>query len=224
MEPTLSASLAGLTLLIIGDSHFVYPGSLITQLHNDLQRQGARVATYSACGVGAGAWVEPRTVSCGTATRIRNEAIVTNRTPQARSWSIDELMQQQRPNLVIVGIGDTMAGYAQREMPRSWINDQVRTLTARFQATGTPCIWIGPTWGTEGGPFFKTFARVREVADYLATQVAPCTYIDSTSFSTPGAWATFDGQHHTVEGYQRWSQALTRSIVALPSVRALPRR
>lgn len=220
----MSASLAGLTLLIIGDSHFVYPGSLITHLHTNLQQQGARVFTYSACGVGAGAWVVPRGVSCGTATRLGTEQMRTNRAQTAQSWSIDELIRQHRPNLVIVGIGDTMAGYPQREMPRSWITEQTRSLTARFQANSMPCIWVGPTWGTEGGPFFKTFPRVREFNEYLAQQVSPCSYVDSTTFSRPGEWATFDGQHHTVDGYQRWAQALTRQIVASPTIRQLPRR
>ncbi|WP_439597482.1 SGNH/GDSL hydrolase family protein [Falsiroseomonas sp.] len=210
----MSGALAGLSLLIIGDSHFVYPGSLITHLHDQLRRDGATVATYSACGVGAGAWVVPRDVPCGTATRTGNGQIQTNRTNTARSFQIDELIQRHRPNVVIVGIGDTMGGYSQREMPRSWITEQVRTLTTRFQASNMPCIWVGPTWGTEGGPFFKTFARAKELSDYLATQVAPCAYIDSTTFSRPGAWPTYDGQHHTAEGYANWARALNTQIVA----------
>ncbi|MGX9966465.1 SGNH/GDSL hydrolase family protein [Roseomonas sp. F4] len=211
----MAGALVGLSLLIIGDSHFVYPGSLITHLHDQLQREGATVATYSACGVGAAAWVVPRTVACGTATRVGNQRMQTNRTPTAQSFSIDELVQRHRPNLVIVGIGDTMGGYSQREMPRAWITEQVRTLTTRFQATSMPCIWVGPTWGTEGGPFFKTFERAKELSDYLAGQVAPCAYIDSTAFSRPGAWATYDGQHHTAEGYSAWARALNTQIVTL---------
>ncbi|MBU8543271.1 MULTISPECIES: SGNH/GDSL hydrolase family protein [Roseomonadaceae] len=211
----MSGALVGLSLLVIGDSHFVYPGSLSTHLHDMLRREGATVATYSACGVGAGAWVVPRGVPCGTATRVGAGNLQTNRTNTARSFSIDELVQRHRPNLVIVGIGDTMGGYSQREMPRQWITDQVRTLTTRFQATSMPCIWVGPTWGTEGGPFFKTFDRAKELSDYLATQVAPCAYIDSTAFSRPGAWPTYDGQHHTAAGYANWARSLTPQIIAL---------
>ena len=224
----MSAALAGLTLLIIGDSHFVTQGYLVTTLHDNLQRQGARVITYGACGVASGAWVSPRVVPCGTAQRVGNAAPRIDRSPQARSWSIDELIRQHRPNLVIVGIGDPMAGYHQREMPRSYITEQVRSLTLRFQANTMPCIWVGPSWGTEGGPFFKNFARVRETADFLATQVSPCQFIDSTAMSRQGEWPTIDGQHHTLPGYQRWGQALAQQIVVSPVVRQiqaqLPRR
>lgn len=222
------SALAGLTLLIIGDSHYVTQGYLVTHLHDQLQRQGARVITYGACGVASGAWVSPRVVPCGVAERVGNAAPRINRSPQARSWAIDELIRQHRPNIVIVGVGDPMAGYQNREMPRGWITEQVRSLTLRFQANQMPCIWVGPSWGTEGGPYFKTFARVREVSDFLATQVSPCQFVDSTAMSRPGEWPTFDGQHHTIPGYQSWATAITRQIVASPVVRqvqaTLPRR
>lgn len=215
----MSAALAGLTLLIIGDSHYVYPGSLVTHLHNNLQQQGARVFTYSACGVAAGAWVTPRTVSCGVATRLDRQELRTNRAQNAESWSVDDLIRQHRPNLIIVSIGDPMAGYPQREMPRGWITQQTQALTERIQANNLRCLWVGPSWGTEGGPFFKNFARVQEFSDYLSGQVAPCTFINSLGFSRPGEWPTFDGQHHTVDGYQRWAQAITRQIIATPNLR-----
>lgn len=218
----MSASLVGLTLLIIGDSHFVAPGSLITYLHTNLQQQGARVFTYGACGVPAGAWVAPRTVPCGVATRLGSEQLRTNRAETAQSWSIDDLVRQHRPNLLIVGIGDPMAGYSQREMPRSWITQQTHSLTERIQANQLRCIWVGPSWGTEGGPFFKNFGRVREFSEHLSAQVAPCTYIDSLALSQSGAWPTFDGQHHTPDGYQRWAQAITQQIIATPGLRAQP--
>lgn len=222
------SALAGLTLLIIGDSHYVTQGYLVTQLHDQLQRPGARVVTYGACGVASGAWVSPATVPCGVAQRVGNAAPCINRSPQARSWSIDELIRQHRPHIVVVGVGDTMAGYPQRDMPRGWISEQVRSLTLRLRANQMPCIWVGPSWGSEGGPYFKNFARVREVSDFLATEVSPCQFIDSTAMSRPGEWPTFDGQHHTLPAYRRWGTAITQQIVASPLVRqvqaSLPRR
>jgi len=222
------SALAGLTLLIIGDSHFVTQGYLLTHLHDQLQRQGATVVTYGACGVAAGAWVSPRAVSCGVASRVGTAQPRIDRSPQARSWAIDELIRQHRPNLVLVGIGDPMAGYHQREMPRVYISEQAQSLTLRLRANNMPCVWIGPSWGSEGGPFFKNFARVRELNDFLPTQVAPCSYIDSTALARPGEWPTFDGQHHTLPGYTAWATALTRQIVVNATVRQvqtqLPRR
>jgi hypothetical protein len=214
----MSLPLLGLTLLLIGDSHFASSGYLITTLHDDLTRQGAKVVTLGACGVAAGAWVVPRVVPCGTAKREFNSPIKIDRSPKAKSWSIDALIQQYHPNAVIVGLGDTMGGYSQKEMPTDWIASQVSSLTARLTADNVPCLWLGPGWGTEGGPYFKTFARTRQLSDYLATVVSPCHYVDSTTLSKPGEWPTFDGQHYTAFGYQKWgevlSQAITRVITA----------
>ena len=39
----MNALLAGLTILVIGDSHMVTSGYLITTLHDDLLAQGATV-------------------------------------------------------------------------------------------------------------------------------------------------------------------------------------
>ena len=70
---------------------------------------------------------------------------------------------------------------------------------ARCRASG-----IGPPWGTEGGTSKKTFARVKELSNYLSTLVAPCRYIDSLDFSKPGEWPTYDGEHLTVDSYKIW--------------------
>lgn len=126
--------------------------------------------------------------------------------------------------MVVVGMGDTMAGYIHRTMPREEIREQVTALTAEIRALNLPCIWIGPSWGSEGGPFLKTFDRVREMNEFLSTVVAPCTYVDSTRLSRPGQWPTFDGQHYTVDGYRAYGQALGQAITAIPAVQQLVRR
>jgi hypothetical protein len=87
-----------------------------------------------------------------------------------------------------------------------------------------PCLWVGPSWGTEGGPFMKTFARVDELNKYMATVVSPCTYVDSTKLSKPGAWPTFDGQHYTVDGYKAYGTALADQIARMPEVQAAAKR
>ena len=115
----------------------------------------------------------------------------------------------------MIGSGDTMAGYAQPTLPAQWIGEQVKNITRRIQANNIPCVWIGPGWGTEGGPYFKNYARVREVNTYLASNVAPCRYIDSTRFAQPGEWPTFDGQHYSLPAYQKWGLAIDQAIVSL---------
>lgn len=205
-------ALAGLTLLIVGDSHFATKDFLITELNNSLVSKGAKVDTFAECGVPAGAWIVPRPVACGTAYRNGIGAVVENKSRNAKGWSIDALIDQYKPSVVIVGIGDPMAGYNQKEMQRNWIRENVDEMVDRIKEHNLPCVWIGPGWGTEGGIYSKTFARVKEFSDFMAQSVAPCSYIDSLKFSKPGEWPTFDGQHYTVEGYQKWGAALTSAL------------
>lgn len=216
----MQSALAGLSLLVLGDSHWFSQGYLITTMQDQLIQRGARVASFGACGAPASIWLSSRVASCGTASRIGNGQVVQVRGGNARTTPLTELVAQHRPNLIAVSMGDTMAGYVQRQMPRENIRDEVQALTDRIRTTGIPCIWIGPSWGTEGGPYLKTFDRVREMNEYLATLVAPCTYVDSTRLSQPGQWATFDGQHYTNDGYRAYGTALATYIAQMPEVRA----
>lgn len=217
----MSNLLLGLTFLVIGDSHLATQRFLISTLHDALLAEGAQVDSFGACGVPAGAWVAPREVPCGSAQRIGTGPVKENRTASARSWSVDQLIQQVHPSVVVVEIGDTMAGYSQKELPRNWINENVTALTTRIRANNLPCVWVGPSWGTEGGPFFKTYARVKELSDYLKSILTTCTYIDSLAMAQPGQWPTFDGQHHTYAGYQQWGQAITTALNQSAVIKAL---
>jgi hypothetical protein len=213
----MNGLLAGLAILVIGDSHMVTNDYLITTLHNDLMEQGATVNSYGMCGANAGDWVYKTTVSCGEAERHGAKTPVINRQPQAIGYTIDALINENHPNLVVVEMGDTMAGYGQQNFPQGWIYDQVRTLTQRIAAHNLPCVWVGPPWGNEGSSYHKTFARVREMSDFLAKSVAPCLYIDSTQFSKPGEWPTIDGQHLSGSGYRIWGKDIADSIDRMAS-------
>ena len=210
-----SPILAGLTILMLGDSHFATQGYLVNTLQDELIKQGAKVTTFAACGAPTSIWTEAGVAPCGTAERIQSGPLKTDHTKTARVQQIDALIAEVHPNLIIVGGGDTMAGYSQKEFPATYVGEQVSRLTRRIQAANIACVWIGPGWGTEGGPYFKTFARVHEMSDFLATHVQPCHYIDSTKFSAPGEWATFDGQHYTMVGYQKWGAAIDQAITQL---------
>ncbi|MBY0335782.1 MAG: hypothetical protein K2X11_04170 [Acetobacteraceae bacterium] len=80
-------TLAGLVFLILGDSHFASQNFLITTLHDDLMRRGARVATFGACGAPASIFLEARIASCGTAERVGSGAVQVRRPPQGRTRS-----------------------------------------------------------------------------------------------------------------------------------------
>jgi hypothetical protein len=213
----MNGLLAGLAILVIGDSHMVTNDYLITTLHDDLLQQGATVSSYGMCGTNAGDWVYKTTVSCGEAERHGAKAAVINRTPRAPGWTVDQLINENHPNLVVIEMGDTMAGYGQQDFPRAWIYEQVRTLTQRIAGHNLPCVWVGPPWGNEGSSYHKTFDRVKTMSEFLAQSVSPCLYIDSTQFSKPGEWPTIDGQHLTASGYRIWGKDITDALDRLVS-------
>ncbi len=213
----MNAALAGLVVLIIGDSHMVSRDYLITTLHDSLTQQEAVVHSYGMCGTNAGDWVYPTKVSCGRAERHAKAGPIIDRSQRPPSWSIDELIAKHKPNLVVVEMGDTMAGYGQAAIPQAWIYGEIRTLTGKIKAHNLPCVWVGPPWGNEGSSYHKTFARVKEMSQLLSQSVAPCSFIDSTQFSKPGEWPTTDGQHLTSSGYGAWGKGIAASIVQIAS-------
>ena len=208
----MNSLLAGLTILVLGDSHMVTSGYLITTLHDDLLEQGATVDTYGMCGANAGDWVYPSTVSCGRAERLGKEGPQIDRKSGAPTYQVDTLINKTHPNLVVIEIGDTMAGYGQKEFPQAWIYQQVHALTGRIAAQNVPCVWVGPPWGSEGSSYHKTFDRVKQMSEFLSTAVAPCKFIDSTQFAKPTDWPTIDGQHLTSSGYRAWGADIARSL------------
>ena len=200
---------------MLGDSHFATQGYLVTTLQDALIQQGAKVVTEAACGAPASVWAEAGIAPCGSAERVQSGPIKKDGSNHAYVPAFESLVDKYHPNLIVIGSGDTMAGYAQATLPAQWIGDQIKSITRRIQAANLPCVWIGPGWGTEGGPYFKNYARVREVNAYLPSNVAPCRYIDSTRFAQPGEWSTFDGQHYTLPAYQKWGLAIDQAIVSL---------
>lgn len=218
----MSTLLAGLTVLVIGDSHLSTPGYLISTLHDALTLQGAAVYSYGACGVAAGDWMRKMQPPCGGAVRATTGPAKVLTGAAAMTTPLPDLVKAHRPNLVVVVMGDTMADYKHAAFSRSWIWQQVSSLTKGIKASGTSCVWVGPPWGGEGGKFGRTFARVNEMSNYLAEIVAPCVYVNSLELSKPGEWASFDGQHLTSAGYKSWGDAITGAIVSpaiLPDIK-----
>ncbi len=207
--------LAGLVLLVIGDSHMVSQNYLISTLHDALVSQQASVHSYGTCGSNPGDWVYGMTGNCGQGERHDRSAPLIDYSQKAKGWTIKGLLEQHRPNLVVVQMGDTMAGYGQPGVPQAWAYGKVRALTTALRAQNVACIWVGPPWGSEGSGYMKTHARVKEMSDFLAKSVAPCVYIDSTVFSKPGEWPTTDGQHLTVNGYRTWGKSIAEAIVRI---------
>lgn len=219
----LTSVLAGLSILIIGDSHLTTPHYLIESLHMGLVEQGAKVHTLGVCGTNAGDWLQAVPGTCGAAERVGAEKTkLLGRNGPTRP--IGGLLAAEKPDLLVIVMGDAMAGYDKPAFPKAWAWQQIGGLTKAIGKTGTACVWVGPAWGTEGGKYKKTFARVEQMSAFLASNVAPCDYIDSLKFSKPGEWATTDGQHFTASGYQAWGKAITKAIAAAPTVKALEKK
>jgi lysophospholipase L1-like esterase len=128
-----------------------------------------------------------------------------------------------QPNLIVVELGENLGKYGvSPDLPRDWINSEVGQLMQPIRASKLPCIWVGPPWGNENGPWKKTFARVKELSDYLSHIVAPCQYVDSLTFSRPGEWPTLDGVHLTPASTRIWDGDIIRSIDQIAPT--LPRR
>jgi hypothetical protein len=211
----MNMALAGLVILVIGDSHMAGREYLISTLHDALEAQGAVVHSYGMCGASAQDWLARTTVSCGRAERHEKAATIADIGKQDFTWTIGELMDKYHPNLVVAELADAMAGYGSPQMPRAWIYEQVHALVGRITARHAGCIWVGPIWGNEGAPYHKTASRVLEVSQLLSQSVAPCAYIDSTHFAAQGQWPTTDGQHLTSAGYRTWGQDIAAQVVQL---------
>jgi hypothetical protein len=209
----VSLLFAGMTVLMIGDSHMTQ-NYLISTLHDSLMQQGARVYSYGACGSPAGDWMKRVQPSCGSAFRL-DKANIRNRVGEAGSTRpLPDMVKEYHPDLIVVVNGDDMAAYKSPSIPKTWVWNQVSTLTTGIKDSGASCVWVGPAWGSEGGTFGKTFDRVKKMSDYLAEIVSPCVYINSLKMSKPGEWRTEDGVHITPAGYQAWGEAITNEIVS----------
>jgi hypothetical protein len=211
-----ATTLLGLTFLVIGESHMSLPGYLIDPLHDDLTKQGAMVYSVGACGASAGDWLKKGPVPCGAERSGNGKSAFKGR--DSTTTPIKELIATDKPDVVVVIIGDTMASYG-KPFPQAWAWENITNLTKEIASTKTKCVWVGPPWGNDGGKYGKTENRVQFMSKFLANNVSPCTYIDSLQFSKPKQWATLDGQHFTPAGYQAWSNAITQSIVNLPDIK-----
>ncbi|HWB47596.1 MAG TPA: SGNH/GDSL hydrolase family protein [Stellaceae bacterium] len=212
----MAGALAGLVILVLGDSHMAGPTYLISSLHDALQGQGAQVHTYGMCGASPNAWLYKTTVSCGRAERHTTSPTRFASGKQEYTWQINDLLAQIHPNLVIVEAADAIGGYGDPQLPKGWIYDQVHALTTKIAAANAACVWVGPVYGDANSTYHKADDRVRALSEFLSKSVAPCAYVDSLKFvSNPRQWPTTDGQHLTPPGYRAWGADIAKAVVNL---------
>lgn len=216
----MSASvLAGLTLLIIGESHMTLPQYLREPLNQALVAQGAQVHSVGACGASPARWLKATPVNCGADQVNTNTAVVQGQ--EAMTVPITDLIKKDKPDVIVVVIGDTIGSYGNPAFPKSWAWQEITSLTKAIASTQTKCVWVGPAWGSVGGEFSKDDVRTQLVSKFLEANVAPCTYIDSLTFSKPGEWKTLDGQHFTQAGYAAWSKSIASALEQSPTVKQI---
>lgn len=212
----IKAALAGLVVLIIGDSHNASKDFLLSSLQDALVAQGAVIHSYGVCGSQPHDWIAQTELPCGRGERHNSDEPVIDHSPKVKTWSLEKLIEQHHPNLLVVELGDNMGGYGVLPaLPKDWIATQVEEMLKPVAAGKLPCVWVGPPWGTEGGASNKTFARVRDLSAYLSQIVYPCRYVDSLRFSQPGEWPTYDGEHLTPDSYRLWGADIADATVRL---------
>lgn len=209
------SSLAGRNVLVIGDSHLV---NMTAMLHDDLRANGAgSVHVLAVCGSVPSDWLATRQGVCGGSEQKDGESM--RYFPSAATQPLSKLLEAERPDVLVVVLGENIAGHGQPAFDEAWAVRETNGLSDVIAASGVPCVWVGPTWGEDGGRFGKTNARERVLAGFLSAHVAPCIYVDSLGFSRPGNWKTKDGMHLVPESYRQWSAALARKVAALPLAR-----
>lgn len=211
-DAAMSALLAGLTLLIIGDSHVTFKDSLLSLLPDAYVSAGAKVVTYGVCSSTAADWVVPTVNNgCGASTRLGTMPITAPTMTPTAPPPIASLIAKWHPDAVLVVLGDTMGGYNQPDLPRNWIDEQVKTLT--YVLGKTACVWVGPTWGQYSPRYGKTDKRTQEMVDFMKGEVSPCTYVDGTTMMQAGGVKTIDGVHLTPADYKVWGAGIVQQTL-----------
>jgi hypothetical protein len=208
--------LTGLTVLVIGASHLAKPTYLIKTLHDELTERGAQVHSVGVCGVLPSEWLKKTTSRCGGAERLEAQPIVLSMATAAQTVPLDTLLETQKPDIVVIVMGDNLANYKALNFSRADVKKELLSLTTLLASKAIRCVWVGPAWGEDNKLSGKSLKRTQEISAFLETQVKPCDYVNSLEMSKPAEWQTTDGQHFFAEGYQKWGSAIANKIEQLP--------
>jgi len=208
--------LAGLTVLVVGASHLAKPTYLIKTLHDELTERGAQVHSVRVCGVLPSDWLKKTSSRCGGAERVEGEPIVLSMASAAQTVPFATLLETQKPDVVVIVMGDNLANYKVSSFSRTDVKKEVLSLTTVLASKAIRCVWVVPAWGEDNKLAGKTLKRTQEIAAFLESQVKPCDYVNSLEMSKPGEWKTTDGQHFFAEGYQAWGAAIANEVELLP--------
>ena len=93
-------ALAGLVMLVIGDSQLSGYGVFNNALHDGLVDQGATVHTFGVCGSIPSDWITPqKQFLCGRGERHNREPAQVTMDGKAQGWTLPSLMARYNPNV-----------------------------------------------------------------------------------------------------------------------------
>lgn len=190
-----TAATNGDHVLYFGDSH-----SVNTTLRVDLQKNlGSEVSYYASCGSSASHWLKGGYNSpCGDYNADKTIPLST-------------LQQQHKPNKVVIELGDNMFNWKGSKPRRAeGVTASAKSDIEKLVATiddKTPCLWVGPTWGSKGNAYFKSDEAVNQMYKLLHETIgARCTIVDCRN-AVPRDKG--DGLHHSTEAANRaWSSCI----------------
>ena len=91
-----ASALAGLSLLVLGESHMSLADHLVEPLNAALVQEGAKVHSIGACGASAADWLTTKKVDCGAEQRDNGKLVIKGR--DATTTPIKELIVQLDPH------------------------------------------------------------------------------------------------------------------------------
>ena len=122
--------LAGLSILLIGASHLASPTYLVGPLHDGLVAQGAHVHSIGICGTTPSEWAQVTVGTCGGVERVDRSPPKVLISKAAKTTPLRDLVKTDKPDMVIVVMGDTLANYANKgSFDKSWVNKEVWSIT-----------------------------------------------------------------------------------------------
>jgi hypothetical protein len=191
----------GNRVLVIGDSHTA--GLYGDELDRQLRARGAQVHTVGSSGASASNFINGRGTTVGYADHGMDGR--TQRTASHATPRLEELINQDKPDVIVVNLGANFRGASQ-----SGIQSQVRSLGEVARRHNIPIKWVGPP-----KPARPDLAAVQRFDQQMAEAVAPYgEYISSVPY-TP-EYAGSDGRHYSgTRGRQlaqQWAQGIASNL------------
>lgn len=172
-------------VLIIGDSQTY--GNYGATLDNLVRDTKAKVITYASWGSSPEWWMSGQVTKGGLWSKGIDGK--ESRVQEAKTPSIEKILKEEKPNIVIVTMGGNMMANATQKS----VTDQVDKIGKAVTSSGAKLIWAGPP---KYDPQKRTPEQLETFYGFLAKAVsAHGTFIDSRKFISE--YHGNDGLHYS---------------------------